>query len=139
MPVEGSTRKAQPIGATTSGVLVRELRGRVAHDRRHEEKRVVVELSGPSSGSQLRQLGSLVERHGMRMYLTQPIPTHGGRARASITVPRAKTQREAEQVIATFLDWIPRSAGDEAMSLPSSSAAPSPPERLFLEPTRSAT
>ena len=110
MPVEGSTRKAQPIGAATSEVLVRELRGRVAQDQRHEEKRVVVELSGPSSGSQLRQLGSLAERHGMRMYLAQPIPTHGDRARASITVPRATTQREAEQVIATFLDWIPRSA-----------------------------
>ena len=110
MPVEGSMRKPQPIGAETSEVLVRESRGRVAQGRRHEEKRVVVELSGPSSGSQLRQLGSLAERHGMRMYLAQPIPTHGGRARASITVPRATTQREAEQVIATFLDWIPRSA-----------------------------
>src|SRR6478752_2614691 len=120
MPVEGSTRQAQPIGAAASGVLVRESWGRVAQDERHEEKRVVVELSGPSSGSQLRQLGSLVERHGMRMYLVQPIPTHGDGARASITVPRAKTQREAEQVIATFLDWIPRSA--EAMRFASSSA-----------------
>ena len=138
MPVEGSTRRAQPIGAATSGVLVRELRGRVAQDQRHDEKLVVVELSGPSSGSQLRQLGSLVERHGMRMHLVQAIPTHDGRARASITVPRAKTQREAEQVIATFLDWIPRPA-DEAMRFEASSARPSPPKRLFLEPTPSAT
>jgi len=137
MPVEGSTRRAQPIGAARSGVLVRELRGRVAQDQRHDEKLVVVELSGPSSGSQLRQLGSLVERHGMRMHPVQAIPTHDGRARASITVPRAKTQREAEQVVATFLDWIPRPAA--AMRFEGSSARPSPPKRLFLEPTRSAT
>jgi len=64
---------------------------------------VEVELSGPS----FRSLGSLTERHGMRMHLEHPLSAFSDRALVLVSVPRAKTPREAEEVVATFLEWIP--------------------------------
>ena len=72
---------------------------------RRPDRRVEVELSDVPSGLEFRQLGSLTERHGMRMNVLQPL---GGRARASISVPRANSQREAEATVASLFDWIRR-------------------------------
>lgn len=71
---------------------------------READMRVEVELSAVRFGLESRQLGSLTERYGMRMDVLRPL---GGRARtASIAVPRAKTQQEAEATVATLLARI---------------------------------
>jgi len=67
---------------------------------------VEVEFSGSRSGSEFRQLGSLTERHGMRMHPGQPFADVRDRGRASVAVPRAKTQREAEEIVASLLEWL---------------------------------
>jgi hypothetical protein len=66
-------------------------------------KRVEVELTRERRSSERRELGSLSERHGLRMDLSQ---RPGGSTHASIAVPRAKTQAEAEATVASLLDWI---------------------------------
>lgn len=68
---------------------------------------VEVELIASSSGSEFRQLGSLAERHGMRIHPCQPSSQRTGGVRASVAVPRAKTQREAEEAVASLLEWLP--------------------------------
>ena len=72
---------------------------------READMRVEVELSADRFGLESRQLGSLTERYGMRMDVLRPL---GGRARAcaSIAVPRAKTQQEAEATVATLVAQI---------------------------------
>jgi hypothetical protein len=116
VPIDGSARKEHPIRAAKYGALFPEVIERVRRDepvtgiRQDGTKAgrvlVAVELSGPSFRSEYRQLGSLTERHGMRMYLEQPLSAFSDRARASVAVPRADTPREAEEVVAAFLDWI---------------------------------
>jgi hypothetical protein len=75
---------------------------RVASSRR-SDRWVEVELSRVPSGMEFRRLGSLTERYGMRMDVQ---PTLSGQARASISVPRANSQREAEATVASLFDWI---------------------------------
>jgi hypothetical protein len=71
---------------------------------REAEMLVEVELSAERFGLEARQLGSLTERYGMRMDVVRPLT---GRARtASIAVPRAKTQREAEATVAALIARI---------------------------------
>ena len=70
---------------------------------RRSDRRVEVELSRVPSGLEFRRLGSLTERYGMRMSVRQPL---SGRARVSIRVPRANSQREAEATVASLFDWI---------------------------------
>lgn len=107
----GSAGKEKPIGAAKDQALFRKVNERVRQDKRVTRKQdagrgrllVEVELSSPSM---LRQLGSLTERHGMRMYLELPLSASRDRARVSVAVPRAQTLREAEEVVASFLEWI---------------------------------
>jgi hypothetical protein len=62
---------------------------------------VEVHASGPAHRWTLHHLGSLTERYGMPMY------QHRSRSdRVSVLVPRAKSQPEAEEVIASFLERI---------------------------------
>ena len=108
---DGSVGKEQPIGAARDEALFRKVNARVRQDERLTRKQVAgrrlllveFELSSPSM---LRQLGSLTERHGMRMYLELPLSASRDRARVSVAVPRAQTPREAEEVVASFLEWI---------------------------------
>ncbi len=108
---DGSVSKEQPIGAAKDEALFRKVNARVRQDERLTRKQVAgrrlllveFELSSPSM---LRQLGSLTERHGMRMYLELPLSASRDRARVSVAVPRAQTPREAEEVVASFLEWI---------------------------------
>lgn len=101
-----STGKNRPMTAVGEGVLVHgvnESGGPGVVLVRDADKRVVVELSGTPFGLECRRLGSLTERYGMPMQVTQPL---NGRARASIGVPRAKTQQEAEATVAALLARI---------------------------------
>ena len=66
-----------------------------------------------------RLLGSLTERHGMRMYLERPISASTDMARLSVAVPRARTPGEAEQTVARLLETISRwEAASTAVPLP---------------------
>ena len=69
---------------------------------------VEVELLAPALRWEWRLLGSLTERHGMRMYLEQPISVSSDSARLSIAVPRAQTPDEAEGIVAMLLETIRR-------------------------------
>ena len=73
---------------------------------------VDVELSGPSAMWTFRHLGSLTERYGMRIVTNGSPSTPAGGMRVAVEVPRARTRREAEEVVAGFLEWI-RRLGDE--------------------------
>jgi len=117
--VDVSARKEQLTSAAKHEALFREVIERVRRDervtgtRQHGTKAhrvlVAVELSGPSFRSAYRQLGSLIERHGMRMYLEQPLSAFSDRARAWVAVPQARTRQEADEAVASFLEWIPKS------------------------------
>lgn len=110
MAIEGLAGKERPGSAGANGVVFREVKERAGDERvsvfSDTGKRVEIELSGALS--ECRQLGSLTERHGMRMHLELPLSHLGDRARASVAVPRAKTQREAEEAVASLFEWIPR-------------------------------
>jgi hypothetical protein len=65
---------------------------------------VEVDLNGPSRRLMFTHLGSLTERHGMCMYRHQPLSIESDSDRVSITVPRAHDQREAEGIVASFVE-----------------------------------
>jgi hypothetical protein len=67
---------------------------------------VEVELRGPSPESMFSHLGSLTERDGMWMYPRGPLPTATEELLVAVAVPRARTPREAEQVVASLLARI---------------------------------
>ena len=67
---------------------------------------VVIRLSGPSALFMYRCLGSITERHGLRLNADLSTSTFEDRLEASVAVPRAQDQREAEATIARYLDWI---------------------------------
>ena len=76
------------------------------HHLRDASLRVKVELSGPAFRTEWRHLGSLAERHGMRMSLERPISESDDRALISLTAPRATTTTEAEHAVARLLELV---------------------------------
>jgi len=72
---------------------------------------VEVELKAPALRRRWRLLGSLTERHGMRVYLERPISASTDLARLSVAVPRAQTPDEAEQTVAMLRKTIRRWEG----------------------------
>lgn len=67
---------------------------------------VDTELTAPAVRRGWRLLGSLTERHGMRVYLQQPISASSDSALLSVAVPRAQTSGEAEEIVAMLLETI---------------------------------
>ena len=92
-----STGKSQAASVAANGVAFGAFDDAPDVVLRHPARRVEVELSASGRRSERRQLGSLAERRGMRMDVLQP---PGDGARASIAVPRARTQSEAEAAVA---------------------------------------
>jgi hypothetical protein len=67
---------------------------------------VEIHLGGPSAGFMYRCLGSIAERDGMCIYADPPLSTSTDTLRLSVVVPRAQTQREAEETITWCVEWI---------------------------------
>jgi len=67
---------------------------------------VEVEFFGASAPKLVRHLGSLTERHAMRMEIISSSSSTTFGARARITVSRAANQREAEDTVASLVEWV---------------------------------
>src|SRR6266403_1215290 len=67
---------------------------------------VKVELAGPSSMPMFRCFGSITERHGMCVYPETAKTASLDTVRAWVAVPRTQTPREAEKIIAQYVEWI---------------------------------
>jgi hypothetical protein len=97
----GSDKDRQPIAAAKSERMIR-----FGGDGLDLPVLVEVELSGSSFRAEYRQLGSLTERRGMRLYFDRLVSPSPDRARVSVAVPRARTQAEAEAAVASLLEYI---------------------------------
>ena len=69
---------------------------------------VEVEFVGASYAALLRHLGSLTERHAMRMEIISSNSSTTSRTRVRITVPHAADRREAEETVASLVEWTRR-------------------------------
>jgi hypothetical protein len=78
---------------------------------------VEVEFFGAVGSVLLRGLGSLAERYGMRMEVISSRSSATPTARARITVARASSQREAEETVASLVEWV-RRASNHRLSQP---------------------
>lgn len=71
---------------------------------------VDVEFDGASDAALLRHLGSLTERHAMRMEIISTNSSTGSTVRARVTVPRSADRREAEETVASLVEWARRAS-----------------------------
>ncbi len=67
---------------------------------------VEIELVGTSCLTMSRHLGSLAERHGMRMEVVTITAGIEPSVRAEVSVPRATNRTEAEETVWSLLEWI---------------------------------
>ena len=87
---------------------------------------VEVELSGPSSLLIYRCLGSLTERHGMRIYPAFLLSNDPDPIRVTVGVPGTDSRRNAEEVVASYLEWIEHTVDVADRSRLGTTGAPKP-------------
>ena len=104
--------------ASTSPAL-RELRGRLAADLRHEGREVVTGIPPPSdSASHDREVAAAVASAGLCVHLLDGDPGDAMRDEPDATYPRRQLDLAAASVTPQMI-WVPPSLEIEAVSLPS--------------------